>query len=371
MPYHLVTMERWSGAQRAYAVKAYYKNNDSYVSAKRAFRNHFNIPRNVALPSAHAIKTWVANFEETGSTLKKRTGHVKNIRTPENVDRVRTAMQGSPTRSARRHAISLAISERSVRRILHNDLHYHPYKIQVVHALNVGDHASRLAFCNRILDMMNDNAEFVNNIWMSDEAHFHISGFVNKQNFRYWSRENPQRIHEKPLHSEKVTVWCAISSRAVLGPYFFEDQNERAVTVNTLRYINMLENFLQPQLDRTPAYQDMFFQQDGATCHTSNPSMAVLRRLFPNRVISKKGDIPWPARSPDLSVCDYFLWGYLKSRVFHSPPPRTIRELKERIREEITRIPRATLENVMNNLRPRLLECVERNRGHLQNIIFK
>lgn len=364
-------MESWSGAQRAYAVKAYYKNNDSYVSAQRAFRNHFNIPRNVSVPSAHAIKTWVVNFEETGSTLKKRTGRVKNIRTPENVDRVRTAMLRSPTRSARRHAISLDISDRSVRRILHNDLHYHPYKIQLVHALNNGDHATRLAFSNRMLDMMNDNPDLVNNLWMSDEAHFHLSGFVNKQNFRYWAPENPQRIHEKPLHSVKVTVWCAISSRAILGPYFFEDENGRSVTVNTLRYVNMLENFLQPQLARNPVYENMFFQQDGATCHTSRGSITVLRRLFPNHVISKNGDISWPARSPDLSACDYFLWGYLKSRVFQSPPPQNCRELKERIREEIIRIDAATLTNVMNNFRPRLLECVEQNGGHLRDVIFK
>lgn len=364
-------MESWSGVQRAYAVKAFYKNNNSYVSAQREFRNHFNIPRNHSVPSAHAIKTWIANFEETGSTMKKRTGSVKSVRTPENIDRVRTAVLRSPTRSARRQAISLGISNRSVRRILHNDLNHHPYKIQLVHAMNNADHVSRLAFCNQLLAMMNDNAELINNLWMSDEAHFHLSGFVNKQNFRYWSSENPQRIHEKPLHSLKVTVWCAMSSRAILGPYFFEDDNERAFTVNTQRYINMLQNFLQPELVRNPDYRNMFFQQDGATCHTSHASMNVLRCLFPNRVISKNGDIQWPARSPDLSACDYFLWGYLKSRVFQSPPPRDIRELKERIIEEVTRIPAATIRNVMTNFRTRLEECVRQNGGHLRDIIFK
>jgi len=45
----------------------------------------------------------------------------------------------------------------------------------------------------------------------SDEAHFHISGTVNKQNVRYWAAENPQTIHQRPLHSPKVTVWCALS----------------------------------------------------------------------------------------------------------------------------------------------------------------
>ena len=92
-------MESWNGAHWAFAVKACYKNNDSYVSAQHVFRNHFNIPRNDPVPSAHAIKTWIKNFEETGSTVKKRIGSVKSVRTPENVPRVESALQRSPTRS--------------------------------------------------------------------------------------------------------------------------------------------------------------------------------------------------------------------------------------------------------------------------------
>jgi hypothetical protein len=47
------------------------------------------------------------------------------------------------------------------------------------------------------------------------------------------------------------------------------------------------------------------------------------------------GIIPWPARSPDLSVCDFFLWGYLKSKV-NLMEPRDINEIKNATKEEIT-----------------------------------
>ena len=47
-----------------------------------------------------------------------------------------------------------------------------------------------------------------------------------------------------------------------------------------------------------------------STAHTARKSMAVLREMFPGRLISLTGDISWPARSPDLTPCDYFLWGY-------------------------------------------------------------
>ena len=65
-------MEPWNGAQRAFVVKAFYKNGDNFVIAQREFRREFGIHRNRAVPSAHDIKTWVRNFEATGSTLQKK-----------------------------------------------------------------------------------------------------------------------------------------------------------------------------------------------------------------------------------------------------------------------------------------------------------
>ena len=70
-------MELWTGAQHAFAVKAFYKNDDSLAIAQREFRRDFRIHRNHTVPSAHGIKTWVRNFEATGSTLKKKGGSVK------------------------------------------------------------------------------------------------------------------------------------------------------------------------------------------------------------------------------------------------------------------------------------------------------
>jgi len=54
----------------------------------------------------------------------------------------------------------------------------------------------------------------------------------------------------------------------------------------------------------------------------------ILWEMFPQHVISRGSVVPWPARSPDLSACDYFLWGYLKRRVFISKP-RTVTELRQ------------------------------------------
>jgi hypothetical protein len=61
-------------------MKAFYKNSDSFVIALREFQREFEIHRIRAVPSAHAIKTWVRNLEATGSTLKKKGGSVKSAK---------------------------------------------------------------------------------------------------------------------------------------------------------------------------------------------------------------------------------------------------------------------------------------------------
>jgi len=113
-------MESWIGAQHAFTVKSFYKNNDSYVVAQREFRKKFGIHRNSKVPSAHAIKTWVNNFEETGSTIKKKGSSVKTVRTPQNTDAVRASFEQSPRRSAVRHSKKLGLSGVFCTITLHN-----------------------------------------------------------------------------------------------------------------------------------------------------------------------------------------------------------------------------------------------------------
>ena len=109
-------MELWTGAQHTFAVKTFYKICDIFVITKFEFRREFRIHRNCAVPSAHAIKTWVWNFEAIGSTRKKKGGNVETVCIPENIAVVREAIEISPHCSARRHSVSLRLSEASVRR---------------------------------------------------------------------------------------------------------------------------------------------------------------------------------------------------------------------------------------------------------------
>ncbi|GFW17355.1 hypothetical protein TNCV_3905651 [Trichonephila clavipes] len=58
--------------------------------------------------------------------------------------------------------------------------------------------------------------DFHKRILFSDEVHFWLNGYVNKQNCRIWSEANPQVYVETPLHPEKLTVWCALWAGGIL-----------------------------------------------------------------------------------------------------------------------------------------------------------
>ncbi|KAL7630171.1 UNVERIFIED_CONTAM: hypothetical protein RMT77_019690 [Armadillidium vulgare] len=364
-------MERWSGAHRAFAIEAYLTSGKSYAAARRKFCSQYNIRRVKDAPSINLIKKWMIKFRETGSALNiKLKGPIPSVSTEENVQRVSDAVNSNPRRSLRKHAAALGIKKSTLHNIVKKKLSFHPYKIQIVQALKENDYLLRKTCAERILAEF-PTAQRLGNIFFSDEAHFHLEGYVNKQNCRYWAPVNPKQKHQRQLHSPKVTVWCAMSRSGIIGPYFFEGSNSASVTVNSERYVNMIETYFRPIVENDSRFnRNTWFQQDGATAHTARAAMTAVRALFPQKLISRFGDLAWPPRSPDITPCDYFLWGYLKSRVYVNQP-RTITDLKRNIQSEIDNISPDLCNKVFNNLQTRLQRTVEMDGKYLDGIIFK
>jgi hypothetical protein len=112
------------------------------------------------------------------------------------------------------------------------------------------------------------------------------------------------------LHGQKVGVWCAVTARRIIGPIVFQD------TVKAEIYrTEILTPFFEQLSDIERQYS--YFQKDSATPHIANNSLQAIREVFDDRIISKG---LCPPRSPDLTVCDYFLWGTLKNRVYGNNP---------------------------------------------------
>jgi len=79
------------------------------------------------------------------------------------------------------------------------------------------------------------------------------------------------------------------------------------------------------------------------------------------------GDIAWPARSPDLTLPDVFLWGFLKDRVFRRRT-MTIQELKQTVVDEAAAIDEDLRRRVYGNFQTRLQQCIALNGGHLPGV---
>ncbi|GFU27725.1 uncharacterized protein TNCV_516151 [Trichonephila clavipes] len=175
-----------------------------------------------------------------------------------------------------------------------------------------------------------------------DETHFWLNGYVNKQNCRIWSEANPQVYVETPLHPEKLTVWSALWAGGIIGPYFFKNDE---------------------------GHNELWFQQDGATCYTARATLDLLKDTFGDRLISRFGPVNWPPRSCDLTPLDYFLWGYVKSLVY-ADKPQTLDHLEDNIRRVITDIRPQMLEKVIENCTSRL-DYIRASRGsRMPEIIF-
>lgn len=199
--------------------------------------------------------------------------------------------------------------------MLNEDIQLFPYKIQMFQELSPSAAEKRLEFAQTFGAYLASHPSKLRYIWFSDEAHFWLHGYANKQNCRIWSSENPREFDVTTLHPKRVTVWAALCVQAIIGPVFIESN------VTGESYREMLEGEVLPVMHAMPNSNRFIFQQDGAKPHTSDETLLFLRRHFKNRVISNRFRAlfncgwMWPPYSPDLNPPDYFLWGGVMSRI--------------------------------------------------------
>ncbi|GFW04992.1 putative transposable element [Trichonephila clavipes] len=93
----------------------------------------------------------------------------------------------------------------------------------------------------------------------------------------------------KSVFSRK-TVWCALWAGGIIGQYFFKNNEGHNVTVNGDRYRTIITNFFIPELNNRDV-QELWFQQDGATCHTARATIDLLKDTFGDRLISRFGPV--------------------------------------------------------------------------------
>ncbi|GBM33404.1 hypothetical protein AVEN_187204-1 [Araneus ventricosus] len=231
----------YSIEQRVFLVLEYHRLERSPTVTRRSFQKPFNVPKGL---DAKTISKLFAKFERTGSVDDNRVENVgpRQIEvTPENVEKVSGIVQQNPRNNIRRIASETGLKRSTKQKRLRNSLRMIPNKIQNHQAIPIKAVRQRFDFAHEILSMTDNEGFDVGCIWFTDESHFHLNGFVNKQNWRFLGSENPHLCEEKPLHSPKVTAWVAVCSRGIIGPFFMRE------TISSESYITILEQFVSTQ----------------------------------------------------------------------------------------------------------------------------
>lgn len=302
----------------------------------------------------------------------RETGRVQPIPVPVRLRRIRDQnntinvlayIAANPHVSVRVISRDLGISRCTVHRILRNHRLY-PYHVVLHQALMDRDFDRRLEHCHWLLNMVEENPHFLSRILWTDEATFTSSGGVNLHNMHYWSENNPHWMRQVDHQNRwSVNVWCGIVEGRIIGPFVFDGN------LNGERYLQFLRHDLPPLLDDVSLETrlNLWYQHDGCPAHFSANVRDYLDNQFPNRWIGRGSLFPWPARSPDLTCLDFYLWGRIKDLVFQTRP--TTREnMIARIQEAINSIDFAEIEAAVSSTRQRLNLCIQNDGRHFEHL---
>ena len=361
-------MNKLSIGERTELVKYYYIRDQSPTLAVRSFMSS---RKNALSPTIDTVRNLIQKFERTGSVsdeVEGRKNKEKNVRTPDLIEKAIEIHEANPQLSVRELARELDVSASTAFRIRRHDLGHFAYKISTFQALNPNDTERRLGFAKEICSLVDEKKFDPQKIIFTDEAHFHLDGYVDKQNYRIWGTEKPS-IRTKPLHPRKLTVWAGIFSKGILGPIFLKE-NE---TIDGRVYSRILHSAIE-EASKKRLTGSHFRQQDGAPPHRTGENLDLIHSHFKKRAIAKgyrerfSAGYEWPPFSPDLPVVDFYLWGFIKDSVYKERPGN-LEELRERISDTMHAIPSQTLQRAISAFEKRLRLVIESGGEHFEDML--
>lgn len=278
-------------------------------------------------------------------------GRPRSRRTLATEENILEAIHQDGTRSSRSVASELGIPCHSTVLATLHENNLKPFHFCKVQPLYENDNVARMAFCTTMQNRIQDEPNFVQKILWTDECTFTRDGVFNSHNMHTWAEENPRQCIEFG-HQRKfsVNVWVGLIGAHIIGPFFLEPR------LNANGYLELLEE-MEENLPLALITR-LIYMHDGAPPHTAIRARNWLDAHFPNRWIGRYGPIAWPPRSPDLNPLDFFLWGFIKDKVYQTPPINT-EDVRERIRAAVQLITPDMLQNVINSIPQRIELCLQ------------
>lgn len=282
-------------------------------------------------------------------------------------ERVINYYDRNPTSSLRNAGRHFRVNHKTIQKVLKRDKR-RPYKYKKVQALLPRDKPIRETFCRWLETKHLENPDFLYNVLWTDESTFTRNGLWNRQNLRYWSRVNPHLVRESShQYRFSVNVWAGIHRNTIIGPVFIDGN------LNAVKFIELLDGSVSEYTAELSldVRRQMWYQLDGAPAHSVVSARERLTQMFRQQWIGRFGPVRWPARSPDLTPLDFFLWGHIKNEVY-STEVTTVEELKNRIILSFNKLKEMAangdlLSRVRNNIIRRCSLCIQEHGGHIEN----
>jgi hypothetical protein len=318
------------------------KSKVAMADVRKKLAARFDLPP----PRGFVIRNWEEKLFSTGSVADNpRCGRPSCEE--EIVERLSVAIEQEPHLSTRALAADVGASTSTVRKYLHQE-GYKAFRPTFTQYLSADDEYDRMLACGVLLTKY-PTPFSRRNFFFSDECAIYTDEKMS--NLIWWSKENPHFTKQVKHHPPSLMVWAAMSSDALIGPFFVTGR------VTSEVYVHLLETKFLPALMQRNIHQRAIFQQDGAPSHTSYAARQFLHQHFPNRWVGKFGPTHWPPRSPDLTSCDNALWGIIKHSV-HAGHPSTTAELEMAIHNAFTKVTPDMLARIHERTWRRIALCV-------------
>lgn len=350
-------MMRYSTEEKKDMFEIYIKCDRNALRAKQRYvalypeRNH---------PHFRTFGRISQTLSDYGSFDKVRDHYVTR-REPVSDINVLTQLNLNPESSCRKIADEVNLSKSNVSKIIKKH-GYHDYKYKRVHNLHDNDPQRRLEFCNWYRRQLENDNRFSHKIIWGDETLITNKGMFNRRNKHFYAINNPHLTQEVlPQNRFSVNIWCGMFDNRLLGPYIIDG------TLTAQRYINLLEDMVD-DLPLQHRQNRIWFQQDGAGPHNAAIVTNFLNESFPNSWMGTTGPVAWPARSPDLNPLDYYLWGYLKNKVYDRQV-RRIEEINGRMLETLGAIEPQTIRAAVQEMDIRTALCIQQHGGHFEQLM--
>ena len=263
----------------------------------------------------------------------------------------------------------LSISKRQVNNIL-REKYGKPLKIKKVFYLNEESKRKRMEFCQKIIDMEIDGKKLDGiNIFFTDETKIDTAPNTSNESIRISSKvKNKLKSGDeegyKLINRETKKFEPSIIVAGGVSYYGLSDLLLLKGTMQEFSYSQALEYYKDNFENFKKQNKNMFFEQDGATSHTSKKIKNLLEKLFGDNLIQNA------PHSPDIAYPIETLWAELKKRV-KERRAKNLDELKLITIEEWNKIPKSFIQKLFKNFIKRCKKIIELNGGRLEPVHLK